>query len=137
MHDCLSSMHAKTVEAEALLGALGEEFEAVVDSVRAAAPPNETAVRDERDASNDVLMFSRLSGFFKLHERELGPVLYERDILTRRVRLASRPKAAPPLVLLDTEDVKNEIKLWMEYEETLLKEECQILARLPASLENL
>ncbi|KAF4598800.1 hypothetical protein EYR38_007208 [Pleurotus pulmonarius] len=115
MHDCLSAMHAKTVEAEALLGALGEEIEAVADSVHAAEPPKETTVGDEHD---DLLLFSRLSDFFKLHEH-------------------SRPKGAPPLVLLDAEDIKNEVKLWMEYEATLLKAEHQILANIPPSLENL
>ncbi|KAF9494197.1 hypothetical protein BDN71DRAFT_1449324 [Pleurotus eryngii] len=116
MHDCLSSMHAKTVEAEALLGALGEEIEAVDDSVRAATPPKGTTA--EGDASDDSLMFARLCDFFKSRE-------------------ASRPKGAPPLVMLDAEDIKNEINLWTAYEATLLEEEERLLARVSPSLENL
>ncbi|KAJ8697102.1 hypothetical protein PTI98_006908 [Pleurotus ostreatus] len=126
-HDCLSSMHAKTVEAEALLGALGEELEAVADGVRAArasAPPPKPKPKDSaagdngRGACGDHGAFAHLCDFFK--ERE-----------------PSRPKGAPPLVLLDTEDIENEINLWTAYEAALLEDEQRLLARIPPSLENL
>lgn len=62
-------------------------------------------------------------------------VLWE-DVLTLRL-VASRPKGAPPLVLLDADDIKNEITLWTAYEAALLEDEQRLLARIPHSLENL
>ncbi|KAJ8517521.1 hypothetical protein ONZ45_g5318 [Pleurotus djamor] len=114
IHDNLSLLDSKTTDAEALLGALGEEFEDVLDDVERSRVTGESS---QPDAEGDKLLSL------------VKQILASRDI--------SRPPSFPSLALINDDDALREIALWENHAQDLDRKEAEFLSNLPIRLGEL
>ncbi|KAJ7032710.1 hypothetical protein C8F04DRAFT_1261561 [Mycena alexandri] len=117
LHDDLTATDAHLSEARALVGALQEELQDIVDDVSAQESP-ETTNTPSKAESKDVELQTGLTSLLK----------QLKDL---------RPPNAPPLVLLGQEDILSELQEVYAREEVSLREEEAWIANLLPSLRNL
>ncbi|KAJ7736864.1 hypothetical protein B0H16DRAFT_110295 [Mycena metata] len=116
LHDDLTATDAHLSEARALVGALHEELQDIVDDVN--AQESKTANAPSQAESKDVELQDGLTSLLK----------QLKDL---------RPPDAPPLVLLSQEDILSELQEVYAREEVSRREEEAWIANLLPSLRNL
>ncbi|KAJ7725635.1 hypothetical protein DFH07DRAFT_970774 [Mycena maculata] len=115
LHDELSASDAHMREAHALVGALCEEIEDIIADARTAREPRAVGVAEHvKDAELQAGLTSLLNGLKDL-----------------------RPRDAPPLVLLDQEDILNELRRVFEHGEDSRRREAAWAVDLLPTLRRL
>ncbi|KAJ7496740.1 hypothetical protein FB451DRAFT_1386108 [Mycena latifolia] len=116
LHDDLAATNSRVREAQALVGALGEEIQDIVEDLRVAQEP--LGNTDVPGAVEDAGLQAGLANLLK----------QLKDL---------RPPDAPPLVLLTREDILNELRSVYEREEVSRRQEEVWTADLLPALRNL
>ncbi|KAF9463578.1 hypothetical protein BDZ94DRAFT_1308690 [Collybia nuda] len=115
LQQSLSTIEKQARDSEVLIGALGIELEEIVDDVRSSKENNEITPPKPTEDSLDEELEERLSALLK----DL------KDL---------RPRDAPPLVLLQQNDIIQELAFLIERTEILQEREKTLIVGLPLAL---
>ncbi|KAJ6593299.1 hypothetical protein B0H19DRAFT_1089702 [Mycena capillaripes] len=118
LHDNLAAKNAQITGAHALVGALREEIQDIVEDLHAAQEPQDKPIILSPEESKDVELQVGLTSLLK----------QLKDL---------RPRDAPPLVLLSQDDILDELRSVYEREEVSKRREEAWIANLLPALRNL